>query len=152
MRSTIRAAGPRGCVSRPVRRARALLANTLEGADHFRAEAAQLPVVRGRQTLDDLLAPGGEAEVNFAAIVEGGFTHDCGPAHELIDDADRAVVADLELLGEVTDGNLATRGASTDGKKGLVLVGSQVLRAKEIFAKAKKSPHLITKCGQGLKI
>jgi hypothetical protein len=32
------------------------------------------------------------------------------------------------------------------------LVGRQVLGAKEVFAEAKKSPHLITKCGQGLKI
>ncbi len=129
-----------------------LPADALEGADHFGAEPAQLPVVGGRQALDDLLAPGGEAEVNFAAIVGGGFPDDGGPAHELIDDAHRAVVPDLELLGQVADGNLAAGGAGADGKKRLVLVGRQVLGAKEVFAEAKKSPHLITKCGQGLKI
>jgi len=61
-------------------------------------------------------------------------------------------MAYLQLLSKVADGKLAPRGGGADGKKGLVLVWSQVFGAQKVFAEAKELPDLIPERGEGFEV
>jgi hypothetical protein len=123
--------------------------DALEGVDHLGAEAAEGIAVGGGETMDELLACRGEGEENLAAIV-GSYLTDHGAAgHELVDDADGAVVAYLELFGEVAYGKFTSGGGRMDGEKRLVLIWGEILRGEQIFAEAEELSQLIAKGGEG---
>jgi len=126
--------------------------NALKRLDDLGAEPAQFLVMGGCQALDDFLTFWREREKDFATIVRGDLAYDRGAEDQLIDDADGAVVADLQLLGEVADGEAPLGGGSANGQERLILVRGQVLGTEEVFAETQKSPHLVAERGQGLKV
>jgi len=108
--------------------------------------------MRGGEALDEVLTLGGEGEEDFAAVIGGDFADDGGALDQLIDDADGAVMADLQLLGEVANRELAIAGGGADGEQGLVLVRGEVFGNQQVFAEAQKFSQLIPESGEGLKI
>jgi len=110
----------------------------VEGVDHLRAELAERIAVRRGQALDEFVALRSEVKEDLAAVIRGHFADYRGAGDELIDDADGAVVPDLQLLREIANRELsvAIAGAGADCQKSLILVWSKVFGAEEVFAEA----------------
>jgi len=126
---------------------RRLRGKALEDLDHLWREPRELSMMRRSEALDQFFALLGESEEDFAPVRGSDHADDSIAKDELVNNADRAVVADLQLLSEVADGELAFGGGSSDGQECLVLVRGEVLRVKQVFAEAKELSDLIPKSG-----
>ncbi len=108
--------------------------------------------MRRGEPLDQFLALVRQGEEDFAAIIGGNLAYHRLAHDQLVDDADGAVVPDLELFGQVSHGEFALRGGGADGQEGLVLVWGEVFGAKKIFAETEELPHLVAEGGECLKV
>lgn len=124
----------------------------LEGLDYLRREPAELLMVRRRQARDQRLAFLGEGEVDLAPILLRDLADYRLAQDELIDDADSAMMPHLQLLREFADGKPAWGGGGSDGKKRLILIRGEVLRAQQVFAETEEFPNLIAEGSKCLKI
>jgi hypothetical protein len=129
-----------------------LRAEALESGDHLRREPAQfIPVGRG-EALHQFFALFREGEEDFPAVIRGDLADHGLAQDQLVDDADSAVMPDLQLLGQVADRELPMEGGSANGEQGMILVRSEVFGAKEVFAEAEEFPYLVTEGGESLEV
>jgi len=114
----------------------------------MRANAAQLLLMRRGKFLQRLLAPLRQCEIYLAAIGTVVFAHDKTLFYEAVDQPDRAVMTDLQALGQFFDRNLPPRRQTFDGEQSLVLLRRHPRAMRCFLAEAEKLPERITQVCQ----
>ena len=80
--------------------------------------------MRRRKPPDQFLALFRECQEDLAPVIGSHFPHDGLAQNELIDNADRAVVPNLQLLCQIADRQSPLLGGRLNGKERLILVRS----------------------------
>lgn len=127
-----------------------IVADALDGLGELGAEADQFGFMEGREAVNDVEAFSGKCEEDFAAVVGGDLADNGLVADELIDDANRAMVADLQLLGQIANGEFAIVAISPYGEERLVLVGRKAFGNQQILAIAQELADDVAESRHGL--
>lgn len=114
------------------------------------ARGAEFGAVIERKFAQHRFALCRQPDANLPAVDFGAVTADQPGLGQAVDQAHHAVMPELQPLGQIAHGRLASR--RFEGQKQLVLDGFQAGLPRRIFAKAQKAADLITKFGQSLVI
>jgi hypothetical protein len=100
--------------------------------------------VNGRKTAELLFAFRGEDHANLAAIGVVADALDEAVLRQAIDEADGAVMADEQMLGQLSDGRAVPVRKSSDGEQDLVLLRLEALGPGRLFAEVEEAADLVT--------
>jgi hypothetical protein len=107
---------------------------TLGGIENFERESLNLFEVESGQCFESGGPVLGEMQPNDAMIVIVATAPDEASGVGPIDEPDRAVVAEKQVIGHFTDGRPSRIGMASNGEEQLMLSGSQAGRTSLLFA------------------
>ena len=114
------------------------------GADervHRRSEASELLEVGGGESIEHPTALRGELEPHETSVATVAVpAHQAGPLGP-VDELDRAVVAEQEMLGDVTDRRIVGPGVTPHRQQELVLLARQAGGGGLVLTPAQEAPQ-----------
>jgi hypothetical protein len=120
-----------------------------QGADP-RPELAELRVMRGGQAGQHVPSLRGELDEDLPAVRTARLARDQSQGDQAVHQADRAVGAHLEPLGQVAHAQDAASLGAPDGQERLVLPGGEAHRGRRRLAEAEELAQGVPELGQGL--
>jgi CIC family chloride channel protein len=114
------------------------------------ADPLQLAAVSGREAEQEGFPLTGQRQMDLTAVGVAAAALEEPALGQAVDQADGAVMADLEMLGERADRYRAPPRQAAHGQEGLVLLGSQPHLTGGFLAEMEEAPQRVAKLGQGL--
>jgi len=111
----------------------------IEQTAEFGAELAQFAPVGGGEALDQRFAAAGEADFHPAAVGDRGLAADELALRQPVHQAYRAVVPQVEALGQFADRDVIAAGKALDRQQGLVLLRLQAGRLRRVLTEVEKT-------------
>lgn len=102
----------------------------------------------GGEFFEDFFGFRRQLYVDFAVVLSALGAGKVFLFFQSIDEADGAVVGQLEAFGEFANGDVIALGKSFDGEEGLVLLRGQSGGVGGFFAEAEELTEGVTKCGE----
>lgn len=96
------------------------------------------------ELLEDRAPGAGEGDDDLAAVFVGGGAFREAECLEAVNQADGAVVGDLEPLGKFADGDPVAPGEAFDREERLILLGLETVRAGCPFAEAEEHAQCVS--------
>ncbi len=112
------------------------------------AELAQFLEMDGGQALDHLLAVAGEMQFDPTAVRRGRRASEQPAAHQAINQADRAMVADLQAISEFGDKGVVAPGKTLQDEEGLMLLHGQSGPAGGLLAEVQEYAQRVPDGGE----
>lgn len=114
------------------------------------AELTEFLKVDGGQALDHLLAMAGETQFHAASVRRRRGAAEKPAAHQPVNQADRAVVPNLEVVSEFSDERVLAAREPFQNEQGLMLLHGESCAAGGLFAEVQKDPQRVADGGQRL--
>jgi hypothetical protein len=122
----------------------------LQCAKQPRPCGAQFPSVRNRQFRKQLFAASSDDELHLSPISAVARTPNPSGRFQTTAQLDRAVVANLQPLGQGADGRFLSERRSFDCQQRLVLLWLDPCRTRDALAEIQEAANLIAEVRQGL--
>lgn len=111
-------------------------------------EVAQLLLVGGGELFEDFFALGGEGEGDLPTVFVAAMALDEVFLNEAIDEADGAVMADLQAPGQGADGEWFLAAKAADGEQRLVLLRGDAGLLGGVLAETDELPQCVAEIRQ----
>jgi hypothetical protein len=122
---------------------------TSEGFDQLGAGAAQLLAMDAGEAVKNIRAFVGEADADQAAILSVADALDEAASGQAVDEADDAVMAKYQVIGELADAGRAVLVKAFDGKEQLMLLRLQPLDAGGLLAEVEEAADFVAEVAEG---
>jgi len=133
-----------------IRGPRSSLRHGLEHSSDSRAESPEFLQVRRRKLFDPRLAQRRQPHLDPPSVGFGPRAAHKALANQTVDEANRAMVAQLEALGELANRDEIASGKPLDRKQGLVLLRRKACSARGIPAEPVESAQGMAQFGEQL--
>jgi len=114
----------------------------------WESEPPELLPVGDGEAFENLPPARAQAEIDLPGVLRAVLAQEELLRDQTVDEADCAVMRDLQPLGELADIDLITAREAHDGEESLVLLGGEADLAGSLLTEAQEEAETVAECGE----